>query len=44
MQSPTNWVVKIRKGLRFHDPAYGELTAEDVKATIEQAQQPSSPL
>src|SRR5262245_25112662 len=31
MVSPTEWLVKIRQGMRFHDPKYGELTADDVK-------------
>jgi peptide/nickel transport system substrate-binding protein len=37
MVSPTEWIVKIRKGMRFHDPKYGELTAEDVKFTLDRA-------
>lgn len=40
MSSPTDWTVKIRPGMRFHDPKYGELTAEDVKYSIERAQRP----
>ena len=40
MVSPTEWVVKIRRGLRFHDPKYGELTADDVKFTLDRAVQP----
>ena len=39
MVSPTEWVVKIRRGLRFHDPKYGELTADDVKFTLDRAVQ-----
>jgi peptide/nickel transport system substrate-binding protein len=39
MVSPTEWVVKIRRGLRFHDPKYGELTADDVKYTLDRAVQ-----
>jgi peptide/nickel transport system substrate-binding protein len=35
MKSPAEWVIKIRKGVKFHDPALGELTAEDVKASLE---------
>ncbi|MGE3539211.1 MAG: ABC transporter substrate-binding protein [Candidatus Tectimicrobiota bacterium] len=35
MRSPTEWVLQIRKGVKFHDPELGELTAEDVKASIE---------
>lgn len=35
MKSPTEWILKIRRGAKFHDPALGELTAEDVKASIE---------
>ena len=41
MVSPTEWVVKIRRGLRFHDPKYGELTADDVKFTLDRAVQPA---
>ena len=37
MTSPTDWTVKIRQGMRFHDPKYGELTAEDVKYSLERA-------
>lgn len=40
MSSPTDWTVKIRQGLRFHDPKYGEMTAEDVKYTLERALRP----
>ncbi|HEV8674280.1 MAG TPA: ABC transporter substrate-binding protein [Methylomirabilota bacterium] len=39
--SPTEWIVKIRQGMRFHDPKYGELTAEDVKFTLDRAVQPA---
>ena len=39
MVSPAEWVVKIRRGLRFHDPKYGELTADDVKFTLDRAVQ-----
>jgi peptide/nickel transport system substrate-binding protein len=35
MVSPTEWNIKIREGMKFHDPAYGELTAEDVVASLE---------
>src|SRR5262249_6586239 len=41
MVSPTEWLVKIRHGMRFHDPKYGELTAEDVKFTLDRAVQPA---
>src|SRR5262249_57880578 len=41
MVAPTEWLVKIRHGLRFHDPKYGELTAEDVKFTLDRAVQPA---
>jgi peptide/nickel transport system substrate-binding protein len=33
--SPTEWVLHLRKGLKFHDPKYGELTADDVKFQID---------
>jgi ABC-type transport system substrate-binding protein len=35
MKSPTEWILKARKGVKFHEPDLGELTAEDVKASIE---------
>jgi peptide/nickel transport system substrate-binding protein len=35
MKSPAEWLIKIRQGIKFHDPDLGELTAEDVKASIE---------
>ncbi|HXH09737.1 MAG TPA: ABC transporter substrate-binding protein [Alphaproteobacteria bacterium] len=35
MKTPAEWIVTIRKGVKFHEPALGELTAEDVKASIE---------
>jgi peptide/nickel transport system substrate-binding protein len=35
MNTPAEWLIKIRKGVKFHDPDLGELTAEDVKASIE---------
>ena len=40
MISPTEWTIKIREGMKFHDPAYGELTAEDVVASLEACFQP----
>ena len=40
MASPTEWTVKIRQGMRFHDPKYGELTAEDVKYSVDRAMRP----
>jgi peptide/nickel transport system substrate-binding protein len=35
MISPTEWVLNIRQGMQFHDPEFGELTAEDVVASLE---------
>jgi ABC-type transport system substrate-binding protein len=35
MNSATDWILKVRKGVKFHDPDLGEMTAEDVKASIE---------
>lgn len=35
MKSPTEWILNIRKGMKFHDPEYGELTAEDVVASLD---------
>ena len=34
MKDPTEWTLNIRKGVKFHDPAYGELKAEDVVASL----------
>ena len=34
-EEPTEWTFHIRKGLKFHDPAYGELKADDVVASLE---------
>jgi peptide/nickel transport system substrate-binding protein len=39
MVSPAEWLVKIRRGLKFHDPKYGEMTADDVKFTLDRAVQ-----
>lgn len=33
--SPTEWILNIRHGMKFHDPEYGELKAEDVVASLE---------
>jgi peptide/nickel transport system substrate-binding protein len=35
MKSPTEWILRIRKGIKFHDPEYGELKAEDVVASLD---------
>jgi peptide/nickel transport system substrate-binding protein len=35
MKSPTEWILKVRKGVKFHEPDLGELTADDVKVSIE---------
>ena len=41
MKSPTEWVINIRQGLKFQDPDYGELTAEeDVVASLEACFEP----
>jgi peptide/nickel transport system substrate-binding protein len=40
MVSPTEWVIKIRQGMKFHDPAYGELMGEDVVASLEACFEP----
>lgn len=34
MKSPMEWILHIRKGMKFHDPAYGELRAIDVIASL----------
>lgn len=41
-ESPTEWIVNIRRGMKFHDSRYGELTAEDVKYTIDRSFLPTS--
>ena len=35
MKSPTEWILRLRKGMKFHDPEYGELKAEDVVASLD---------
>jgi len=35
MHSPTEWLLHIRKGIKFHDPEYGEVKAEDVVASLD---------
>src|SRR5690606_14602845 len=35
MRTPAEWIIAIRKGVKFHDPDLGELTAEDVNASVE---------
>jgi ABC-type transport system substrate-binding protein len=35
MNSATDWVLKVRKSVKFHDPDLGEMTADDVIASIE---------
>jgi peptide/nickel transport system substrate-binding protein len=35
MNSPTDWIINIRKGMKFQDPQYGEVTADDVIASLE---------
>jgi peptide/nickel transport system substrate-binding protein len=35
MKTPAEWIIKIRQGVKFHDQDLGELTAEDVKASLE---------
>ena len=34
MKTPMDWVIKIRKGMKFQDPKYGEVKAEDVIASL----------
>jgi peptide/nickel transport system substrate-binding protein len=34
MKSPMEWIIKIRKGMKFHDPKYGEVKADDVIASL----------
>lgn len=35
MVDTTEWVLHLRQGMKFHDPEYGELTAEDVVASLD---------
>ena len=35
MKSPTEWILNIRKGMKFHDPKYGEMKAEDIIASLQ---------
>jgi ABC-type transport system substrate-binding protein len=35
MNSATDWILKVRQGVKFHDPNLGEMTADDVKASID---------
>jgi len=35
MHSPTEWLLRLRKGVKFHDPEYGEVKAEDVVASLD---------
>ena len=35
MKSVNEWVMNIREGVPFHDPAYGEMDAEDVVASMD---------
>jgi peptide/nickel transport system substrate-binding protein len=40
-ESPTSYLFNIRKGVKFHDPKYGEVTAEDVAASMKACYKPS---
>jgi ABC-type transport system substrate-binding protein len=35
MNSATDWILKVRQGVKFHDPDLGEMTADDVQASID---------
>jgi peptide/nickel transport system substrate-binding protein len=35
MKSPAEWIINLRQGVKFHVPELGDLTAADVKASIE---------
>lgn len=35
IKSPKEWIIKIRKGMKFHDPKYGELKAADAVASLD---------
>ena len=41
---PTTWTLHIRKGVKFQDSQYGELTAEDVVASLEWCFSPEAPM
>lgn len=34
MKDPTEWIINIRQGVKFQDPQYGEVTAQDVVASL----------
>ena len=35
MLDPTEWILHLRKGVKFHDPAYGEMHADDFVASLD---------
>ena len=34
MIAPTEWILHLRKGVKFHDPQYGEMHADDFVASL----------
>ena len=42
MISSTEWLMTLRKGVKYHDPEYGEMKAEDVVASVQFAFKPGS--
>ena len=36
MKSATDWIIKIRKGMKFSDSKYGEVNADDVIASLKE--------
>jgi peptide/nickel transport system substrate-binding protein len=35
MKSVNSWVLNVREGVKFHDPQYGEMQADDIVASID---------
>jgi peptide/nickel transport system substrate-binding protein len=35
MKTPMDWTIKVRKGMKFQDPKYGEVKAADVIASLD---------
>ncbi|MEE9146778.1 MAG: ABC transporter substrate-binding protein, partial [Candidatus Tectomicrobia bacterium] len=42
MIDPTEWVLHLRRGVKFHDPKYGDMHADDFVASLDFCFQPGS--
>ena len=42
MIDPTEWVLHLRRGVKFHDPQYGDMHADDFVASLDFCFQPGS--